>query len=101
MVYWPALLVNDLGHEERLRQEPLDPAGAVDDDLVVFGQLVDAEDRDDVAELLVALEDRLDAAGDVVVLLADVLRVEDSRGRAERVDRRVDPLLGDRALRAR
>ena len=97
VVYWPALLVNDLGHEERLREEPLDPPGAVDDELVVFGELVDAEDRDDVAQLLVALEDRLDAAGDVVVLLADVLRVEDARARAERVDGRVDPLLGDRA----
>ena len=82
------LVGEDLGHEERLREEPLDPPGAVDDDLVVLGKLVDAEDRDDVAELLVALEDRLDAAGDVVVLLADVLRVEDTRGRAERVDGR-------------
>ena len=79
LVYWPALLVNDLGDEERLRQEPLDPAGPVDDQLVVLGQLVDAEDRDDVLQLAVALEDRLDAAGDVVVLLADVLRVEDAR----------------------
>ena len=78
----------DLGDEERLRQEPLDPAGAVDDDLVVLGEFVDAEDRDDVAKLPVALKDRLDAAGDVVVLLADVLRVENSGGRAERVDGR-------------
>ena len=33
---------------------------------------------------------------DVVVLLADVLRVQDPRGRVERVDRRVDALLRDR-----
>ena len=33
---------------------------------------------------------------DVVVLLADVLRVQDARGRVERVDGRVDALLRDR-----
>ena len=67
-----------------------------DDQLVVLGKLVDAEDRDDVAKLLVPLEDLEDPLGDVVVLLADVLRVEDSGVRAEGVDRRVDALLGDR-----
>src|SRR6476661_8854870 len=43
------------GHEERLRQEALDLAGALDRELVLVGELVDAEDRDDVLELLVAL----------------------------------------------
>ena len=86
-----------LGDEERLRHEPLDPPGAVDVQLVVFRQLVDAQDRDDVAQLLVALQGLLDAAGDVVMLLADVLRVEDSRARAQGVDRRIDPLLRDRS----
>ena len=59
-------------------------------------QLVDAEDRDDVLQFAVALEDLLHAAGDVVVLLADVLRVEDAAVRRQRVDGRVDALLGDR-----
>ena len=49
-----------------------------DDQLVLFGQFVDAEDGDDVLQFAVALEDRLHPAGHVVMLLADVLRVEDA-----------------------
>ena len=65
--------------------------------LVLFRELVHAEDGDDVLELLVALQDLLHLAGDGVVLLADDARVEHARGRVERIDRRVDALLGDRA----
>ena len=63
-----------LGDVGVLRQEPLDPAGPGDDDLVLLGQLVDTEDRDDVLQLLVALQDLLDPDRAVVVVLADVLR---------------------------
>src|SRR5215203_4035106 len=66
------------GHVRVLAEELLDSPGAVDDDLVFFTQLVDAEDGDDVLELLVALQDLLHAHGDVVVLLTDVLRIEDA-----------------------
>ena len=61
------------------RQELLDLAGARDDQLVLLGQLVHAEDRDDVLEVLVALQDLLDVARDAVVLLADDLGVERAR----------------------
>ncbi len=57
------------GHEERLREEALDLAGARHDELVVFAELVHAEDGDDVLQVLVLLERRLDLAGHVVVLL--------------------------------
>ena len=50
-----------LGHEERLRQEPLDLAGPRHDDLVLLGELVHAEDRDDVLQVLVPLQDLLHA----------------------------------------
>src|SRR5690348_10483412 len=40
-----------LGDEGVLRQEALDAPRPADDDLVLFGELVDAEDRDDVLEL--------------------------------------------------
>src|SRR5207247_7234906 len=47
-----ALLVSEyLGHQERLRQETLDPAGAGDDLLVFLAQFLDAEDGDDVLQL--------------------------------------------------
>src|SRR3954469_19021401 len=90
-----------LGDVERLRQEALDLARALHRHLVLVGELVDAEDRDDVLELLVALQDLLDARRDLVVLLAEDVRLEDRRGRVERVDRRVDALLRDRPRQRR
>src|SRR6185503_7398003 len=49
-----------LGDCERLGHETLDAARAADDALVFFGQLVHAEDRDDVLQLLVPLQNPLD-----------------------------------------
>ena len=46
--------------------------------LVLVGQLVDAEDGDDVLQLLVALEDLLDLRGHAVVLLAHDVGLEDA-----------------------
>src|SRR5699024_4141592 len=85
-----------LGHEHVLRQEALQATGPVDDDLVLFGQLVHTEDRDLVLQVVVALQDLLDPLGHVVVLLAHVLRVEDARCGGQRVHRRVNTLLRDR-----
>ena len=68
-----------------------------DDELVVLAELVHAEDGDDVLQVLVLLERLLHAARDVVVLLADDLRVEHGRRRVERIDGRVDAELGDGA----
>src|SRR5437763_8549184 len=84
------------GDEERLREEALDLARALHGQLVLVGELVDAEDRDDVLQLLVALQDLLDAVGDAEMILAEGLGLEDRRGRVERVDRGVDAFLGDR-----
>src|SRR5829696_7469530 len=82
-----------LGDEERLREETLQSTRPAHDDLVLLGELVDAEDGDDVLQLLVALEDVLDLLGDLVVLVADDRGVEDRRGGGQRVDGRVDTLL--------
>src|SRR3954449_9731538 len=90
-----------LGDVERLRQEALDLARALHRHLVLVGELVDAQDGDDVLELAVALEDLLHLRGDVVVLLPDDVGLEDRRRRVQRVDRRVDALLGDRARQRR
>ena len=59
------------------------------------GEPVKTEDGDDVLQLLVLLEHRLHAARDLVVLLPDDVRVEDTRGGVERVDGGVDAELGD------
>jgi len=67
-----------LGDEEGLRQEPLYLPRARHAELVVFRQLVDAEDRDDVLQVLVALQHLLDLTRDVVVFVADDARVENA-----------------------
>ena len=90
-----------LGHVEGLAEEALDLARALDGDLVLVGELVDAEDGDDVLQLAVALQGLLDLGGDVVVLLAHDVGLEDRRGRVEGVDGRVDALLRDRARERR
>src|SRR6266568_8746536 len=61
-----------LRHEHGMGQESLDPPCALDGDLIFLGQLVDAEDGDDVLQLLVPLQDPLYLAGHVVMLLAHV-----------------------------
>ena len=98
--YLPGRPVKTSADEERLRREALEPPRSGDGRLVLLGQLVDPEDRDDVLEVAVALEDALRLARDVVVLLPDDERVEDAGGRGQRVDRRVDAQLGDVALEA-
>src|SRR2546422_4179608 len=67
-----------LRDEEWLRQEPLNLARARDRQSILFRQLVDAENRDDVLQVLVALENLLYLTGDLVVLVADDARVEDA-----------------------
>src|SRR5436190_883752 len=83
------------GHEERLREEALDLARALYRQLVLVGELVDAQDRDDVLQLLVALQDLLDRVRHAEVVLAEDLGLEDRGGRVERIDGRVDAFLGD------
>src|SRR5450756_817510 len=74
------------GDVERLREEARDLARALHDHLVHVGELVHAEDGDDVLQLPIALQDLLDARGDLVVLVAHGVAGEDARVRVERVD---------------
>src|SRR6478735_7711247 len=83
---------------ERLRKEALDPACPLNDFTVLRAQLFDAENGDDVLQIAIALKHSLHFAGDRVVLLADDQRIENARGRGERIHRRVDAALGDRAI---
>src|SRR6185503_13739025 len=76
-----------LGDEVRLREEPLDLPRPRHDELVLVGELVHPEDRDDVLEILVPLEDLLNARRDAVVVVRDDPRLEGARGRVERVHR--------------
>ena len=84
-----------LGDVEGLGQEALDLARPGHDELVLFRELLHAEDRDDVLQRLVGLQNPLHLAGDSVMLLAHHARLEDARRRIERIDSRVDAELRD------
>src|ERR671925_995453 len=60
-----------LGDEVRLREKALDLPRPRHDEPVLVGELVDAEDGDDVLQVLVALEDLLDARRRPVVVVGD------------------------------
>ena len=65
-----------LGDVEGLRQEALDLARPCDGELVLGREFVHAQDGDDVAQFLVALQRALHGARRRVVLLADDVRVD-------------------------
>src|ERR671934_962382 len=94
----PGQARKDLGHDHGLRQEALDLPGARHGELIFIAQLVDAEDGDDVLQVLVALQHALDALRDVVVLLAHHTRVEDRRRRGQRIHGREQGLLEEGAF---
>src|SRR5258706_8845443 len=83
------------GNMERLREKTLHLAGARDGQLIVFGKLVHAENRDDVLQIFVTLQDQLHRAGNVIVFLADHVWIENARSRIERIHCRVNAQLGN------
>src|ERR1035437_3881827 len=86
-----------LGHVERLREELLDLAGTRHRELLVLAELVDAQNRDDVLEVLVTLQHSLDGLRRVVVLLANHARIENARRRSQWIHSRIDAQLRDLA----
>src|SRR6185437_1205026 len=74
-----------LGHGKRLREEALHAARTRDHALVVFRQLVHAQDRDDVLQLLVPLQNTQDLGRGVVMPITKILCRQDARARSERV----------------
>ena len=97
----PGVPVNTSATWKGCDRKALDLAGAGDGQLVFFRQFVHAEDRDDVLQRFVGLQDALDVARDLVMLVADDPRVEHARGRVERVDRRINAEFGDLARQHR
>ena len=59
-----------------LTQEPLNLAGAEHHQLVFGAEFVHAKDCDDVLEILIALQNLLHPAGDIVMLFTDHFRRE-------------------------
>jgi len=75
-----AFTAGKLGSDvERLREELLDLARARNTQLVFIRQFVETENRDDVLQIFVALQNLLNRHRRVVVVLADNARVKNAR----------------------
>merc|ERR1712119_146012 len=83
----------DFGNEEWLREETLHLACTGDGKLVLIAQFVHTQDRDDVLERFVVLQDLLCASSHIVMALSNDRRVKHSRSRVQRIYRRVDAKL--------
>src|SRR6185295_11259247 len=84
--------------DERLRQKPLDLAGAIDYLLILFAQLIDAKNRNDVLQFAVTLQNLLHTASNTEVLFADNAGLQDTAVRRQRIDGGIDAASRDRAL---
>src|SRR5450830_1618634 len=80
---------------ERLRQEALHLTRTRNQQLVFRSQFVHTQNRDNVAQFFVALQDTLHSASCFVVFLTNDLRVQLTRCRIEWIDRRVDTQRSD------
>mmetsp|Transcript_125626 Transcript_125626/g.217513 ORF Transcript_125626/g.217513 Transcript_125626/m.217513 type:complete len:200 (+) Transcript_125626:28-627(+) len=85
----------DLCNEERLRHEALDLPRAGHNELVLLAELIHTQDRDDVLQRLVILEDLLNGSRYIVVALANDGRIQHTRGGVQRVHGWVDTQLGN------
>ena len=74
----PRLTGKHFRHQERLREESFDAASAVYDQFVLFRQFVDTKNRDDILEFAVTLQSRLNAASNIVVTIANVVRIKNT-----------------------
>ena len=59
-----------------LREEPGNFAGPVDGQLVFLGQFIHTQNRDDVLQFLIALQDALNLLGHIIMLLTNHQRVQ-------------------------
>src|SRR6266446_322178 len=89
------------GDEHGLRQKFLNLAGACHGALVLIGKFFDAENGDDVLQILVALQNQFHAACHGIVLRADDARIENARGAGQWIDRRINAALDDLSAQVR
>ena len=74
--YFPGNTGVLFGNEERLGKKPLNLPRPADGLLVVFTQLIDTQDRDDVLKVLITLEYPLYFARNGVVILSNDPRIQ-------------------------
>src|SRR5204863_9174465 len=82
---------------ERLREETLDLTGARDGNLLIFTELINTENRNDVLQIFVRLECLLDHLRNIIMFLPDNARVKNARGRSEGIDSGINTDFGEGA----
>src|SRR5208337_4435730 len=84
------------GYVERLREESLNLAGSRHRYFLIFTQFVNAQNRNDVLQVFVALQRFLHRLRHVIMFLANDARIENARGRSQRIDGGINSYLGQR-----
>ena len=79
-----------LCHAERLRQEVLDLTGTRYRQLILIGKLIHTQNSDDILQILVLLQNRLHRTRNLIMLDADYIRRQDTRGGVQRIHRRIN-----------
>ena len=79
---------------DRLGKKTVHLARAVDNQPVLLAEFVHAEDGDDILQFAVLLQRLLHLARNPVVILPYDIRLENAGGGFQRIDRRIDALLG-------
>src|SRR6185503_14854524 len=74
---------------------------AGDYQLVILGQFIHSQNRDDVLQVLVSLKSGLHTSGNFVVLVAHDLGVENTGRGIQRIHRRINPQLRQRSRKNR
>ena len=88
----------DFSNVEWLRKELLHLTCTINSLLILRRQLVETKNRDDVLQVLVALQHVLHTTRTLIVLFANDRWVEGVGDRSERIHRRIDTKLSDRTL---
>ena len=77
-------------YKERLRQETLYFTRSGYNQLILFGKLVHTEDRNDILQLFILLQNLLYASGYTIMLLTDDSGIQNAGGRLQRINRRIN-----------
>ena len=88
----------DFCHEEGLGKESFDASCAVHDQPIFFTQFIDSQNCDDILQFAVALQGCLNAAGDRVVAITNVLRIENPAVGCQWIDGGVNTLFRYRSF---
>ena len=78
---------------ERLRQETLNLSCTVNRNLILLGKLLHAKDCNDILKLCIFLQNLLNTACRLIMLLADNVLLQNTRIGFQRIDCRINSLL--------